>query len=132
MYWSTYKFFLYEAIAYLELINAYDCFSRNKMLIYYEDLLTYPEREISRIRYFLNASDQQYKTFMENYDYYAELSMQGKNRDWFHNHDRAQKMKNHQENLTQQDIKTRKNVLEAFLATKRYQNVRPYLARYRN
>ena len=121
--------FIYEVIIYLELINFYDRFSGNKMVIYYEDLLTYPEREISRLRYFLNGSHERYKAFMGNYDYYVELSKQGKNRDWLHNDEYAQKMKNQKE-TTKQDIIARENIFRAFLATKRYQNVKPYLARY--
>ena len=121
--------FLHETITYLELINWYDRFSGNKMVIYYEDLLTCPEREISRIRYFLNGSHERYMAFMENYDYYAELSKQGKNRDWLHNNKYVLNMKN-QKKLTKQDMTARENILRAFLATKRYQSIKPYLARY--
>ncbi len=121
--------FLYGAIIYLELINVYDRFSGNKMVIYYEDLLTYPEREISRLKCFLNGSHERSKAFMENYDYYAELSRQGKNRDWLHNDKYVQRMKN-QKKLTKQDMTARKNIFQALLATKQYQNVKPYLARY--
>ena len=122
--------FICEAVAYLELIAAYDRFDGNKMIIYYEDLLTYPEREISRLRYFLNASDERYKTFINNYDYYEELSKQGENRDWLHNGDASKNLKDYQKKLTKQDIAARKNVFQAFLASKRYQCVKPYLARY--
>ena len=122
--------FICEAVAYLELIAAYDRFDGNKMIIYYEDLLTYPEREISRLRYFLNASDERYKTFINNYDYYEELSKQGENRDWLHNGDASKNLKDYQKKLTKQDITARKNVFQAFLASKRYQCVKPYLARY--
>ena len=125
---STY--FIYEAIAYLELIATYDCFGGNKMVIYYEDLLTYPEREISRLRYFLNASHERYETFINNYDHYVKLSKQGKNREWLHNDDASKLLKDYQKKLTKQDITVRKNVLQAFLATKRYQCVKPYLTRY--
>ncbi len=121
--------FLCGAITHFELINVYDRFSGNKMVIYYEDLLTYPEREISRIRYFLNGSHERYEAFMENYDHYAELSKQGKGRDWLHNDEYVQEMKN-QKKLTKQDIIARKNIFGILLATKRYQNVKPYLTRY--
>ncbi len=122
--------FINEALIYLELIAAYDRFEGNKMIIYYEDLLTHPEREIARIRYFLDAPDERYKAFMDNYDYYAKLSRQGKNRAWLHNDDASKNLKDYQKKLTKQDITARKNVFQAFLATKRYQCVKPYLARY--
>ena len=122
--------FIYEAINYLELIAAYDCFGGNKMVIYYEDLLCFPEREIYRLRCFLNASDERFKTFMDNYDYHVRLSQQGKNREWLHNDDAVKHIKDHQKKLTQQDITARKNVFQAFLGSKRYQCVKPYLARY--
>ena len=122
--------FICEAVAYLELIAAYDRFDGNKMIIYYEDLLTYPEREISRLRYFLNASDERYRAFMDNYDYYAELSTQGKNRVWFHSDDHRNSLDDYRKKLTKQGITVRKNVFQAFLTTKRYQCTKPYLARY--
>ena len=122
--------FIYEAALYLELIAAYDCFDGNKMIIYYEDLLTYSEREISRLKYFLNGSHKRYKAFMDNYDYYTELSKQGKNRVWFHSDDHKKSLEDYQKKLTKQDITARKNVFQAFLASKRYQCVKPYLARY--
>ncbi len=122
--------FFYEAIVYLELIATYDCFSGNKMVIYYEDLLTCPEREISRLRYFLNASDERYRAFMDNYDYYTGLSKQGESREWFYSHHLAKSARDYQKKSTKRDITVRKNVFQAFLASKRYQCVKPYLARY--
>ena len=125
---STY--WIYEAIAYLELIATYDRFDGNKIVIYYEDLLACPEREISRIRCFFDGSYEHYKTFMNNYDYYAELSKQGKNRNWLYDDEAVENLKNHRKKLAKQDITARKNVFQAFLASKRYQCVKPYLARY--
>ena len=122
--------FTYEAVVYLELIATYDRFGGNKMVIYYEDLLTCPEREISRLRYFLNGSHERCKAFMDNYDYYAELSKQGENREWLYNDDASKNLEVHQKKITNQDVTARKNVFQAFLATKKYQCVRPYLARY--
>ena len=123
------KEFVGRTFMYLELIAAYNRFDGNKMIIYYEDLLAYPEREISRLRYFLNASDKLYKTFMDDHDYYAELSKQGENRCW-HGYNSAGYLKFYQKKLSKQDLLTRKNVFQAFLATKQFQCVKPYLARY--
>ena len=118
-----------EAFWYLDLIATYDRFSGNKMIIYYEDLLAYPEKEISRIKYFLNASDERFQTLIDSYDYYVELSTQGKNRIWW-GYQSAGDNKFYQKKLSKQDLLVRKNVFQAFLATKRYQCVKPYLARY--
>ncbi len=126
---SKLKELVLTAFLYLNLIAAYDRFSGNKMVIYYEDLLTYPEREISRIRYFLNGSNERYKTLMDNHDHYAELMRQGKNRDWYGSHS-ARDLKFHQKKLSKQNLITRKNVFQALLATKQYQCVKPYLAKY--
>ena len=118
-----------EVFMYLNLIAAYNRFDGNKMVIYYEDLLTYPEREISRIRYFLSGAHEHFKTFMDNYDYYAELSKQGKNRVWY-GYNSADNLKFHQKKLSKKNLLTRKSVFQAFLATKQYQCAKPYLARY--
>ena len=121
--------FVSMTFMYLDLIASYDCFSGNKMIIYYEDLLTHSEREISRIKYFLNASDQRFKTFMDSHDYYAELSTQGKNRIWS-GYRSAGDIKFYQKKLSKQNLLTRKNVFQIFLATKQYQCAKPYIARY--
>ena len=118
-----------EAFMYLNLIASYARFSGNKMIIYYEDLLTYSEREISRIKYFLNASDERFQTFMNNYDYYAELSKQGENRAWYGYHSSSD-LRFHQKKLSKKNLLTRKNFLQAMLATKQYQCAKPYIARY--
>ena len=117
------------AFWYLDLIATYDRFNGNKMVIYYEDLLTYPEREISRIRYLFNGSGERLKTLMNNYDYYAELSRQRKSRDGCPC-SATDDIRFHQKKLSEQDLLARKNVFQAFLTTKRYQCVKPYLARY--
>ena len=72
-----------KILNYLELIAAYHRFNGTKMVVYYEDLLAHPDREIRRIKDFLGASDEHYKAFMNRYDDYAELSRQGSNRVWF-------------------------------------------------
>ncbi len=118
-----------EAFLYLNLIVSYDRFSGNKMIIYYEDLLTYPEREISRTKYFLNASDKRFQTLMDDYDYYAELSKQGENRAWY-GYNSADDLRFHQKKLSKKNLLTRKNFFQAMLATKQFQCAKPYIARY--
>ena len=124
------KEFVGRTFMYLDLIASYDRFDGNKIVIYYEDLLACPKREISRIKCFFDGSYEHYKTFMNNYNYYAELSKQGENRDWLYDDEAVENLKNHRKKLAKQDITARKNVFQAFLASKRYQCVKPYLARY--
>ena len=123
------KEFVGRVFMYLNLIAVYDRFSGNKTIIYYEDLLTYPEREISRIKYFLNGFDELFQTFMDNHNYYAELSKQGENRDW-RGYNSADNLKFYQKKLSKQKLLTIKNVFQAMLATKQFQCAKPYLARY--
>ena len=99
------------------------------MVIYYEDLITYPEREISRIRYLFNGSDERFNTLMDNYDYYTGLSRQRKSRDW-RPCSADDDLKFHQKKLSKQNLLARKNVFQAILATEQYQCAKPYLARY--
>ena len=119
-----------EAFDYLELIAAYDRFCGAKMLIYYEDLLKYPEKEICRIKDFLGAPDEQYKAFMTRYDYYTQLSKQGKNRKWFNSNTSIETPKFYQKKLNKKEMLNRKKFFYAISAIKRYQCVKPYLARY--
>ena len=126
---SDIKGLVSKAFGYLDLIATYDRFSGNKMVIYYEDLLTHPEREISRIRYLFNGSGERLKTLMDNYDYYAELLKQRKSRDG-RPCSATDDIRFHQKKLSEQDLLARKNVFQAMLATKQYKCVRPYLARY--
>ena len=118
-----------ETFYYLELIAAYDRFCGAKILIYYEDLLKYPEKEIYRIKDFLGASDERYKAFMAHYDYYVQLSKQGKNRDW-RGSNSAGDFKFYQKKSSKQGMLIRKNFFYAISSIKRYQCVKPYLARY--
>ena len=118
-----------KAFDYLELIAAYDRFCGAKILIYYEDLLKYPEKEICRIKDFLGASDERYKAFMARYDYYVQLSKQGKNRDWRGSNSTGD-FKFYQKNLSKQERLIRENFFHKICTIKRYQCVKPYLARY--
>ena len=114
---------------YLDLIVAYNRFCGAKILIYYEDLLKYPEKEICRIKDFLGAPDERYKAFMARYDYYAQLSKQARGRNWGGNNS-AGDTKFHQKKLSKQEMLIRKNFFHAISEIKCYQCVKPYLARY--
>ena len=116
---------------YVKLMKAYDEFSGAKLLIYYEDLLLNPEREILRIKHFLGASDSRYKTFMKHYDYYNHLSRHPRERIWggsvsslnpnFHRESSRKKTWLVEENT---------KYFHQLLADPEYQQVKPYIARY--
>ena len=114
---------------YLMLIKNYDNFRGTKMLIYYEDLILKPEMEILRIKNFLDASETRYRTFMNHYYDYAELSRTAKHRAWYGNTSQAN-IKFYQ---TQIDKKVLIQRLEHFyrcLNTPDYRHLKPYIARY--
>ena len=119
----------HQAFYYLELIATYDRFCGTKILIYYEDLLKYPEKEIYRIKDFLGASDERYKAFMARYDYYEQLSKQAGGRVWNDDNSKGD-LKFYWKKLGKQEMLIRKNLFYAISGVKRYQCVKPYLARY--
>ena len=114
---------------YLELIAAYHRFGGTKMIVYYEDLLTYPDREIHRIKDFLGAPDESYKAFMDGYDDYAALSKAGGNRTWSGSFS-AKDFKFHQKKLEGRELRIRENLFQVITTVKEYKCVRPYIARY--
>ena len=117
---------------YIKLIKGYDEFSGAKMLIYYEDLLSNPEREILRIKHFLGTSDSRCKTFMNYYDYYARLSKQPIKRIWT-KFDSGLNFKFHLEKTLEKDhshVQQNANFFHQLLAKPEYQKVKPYIARY--
>lgn len=114
---------------YIELIEGYERFPGTKMLVYYEDLIQYPEREISRIKNFLAAPEARYETFMNRYDYYAKLSRQGRNRIWAGAHS-GTNIQFHQENMHKEKLVILIKIFYEVLACPEYQRVKPYLARY--
>ena len=114
---------------YIRLIRAYHNFLGTKMLIYYEDLVLEPEKEIRRIKDFFNVSEVCYRTFMKQYDFYGELSRKGTNRFWYGNNSQLD-TQFHQKNNSKKVIDERIGLLHEFLAKPEYQQVKPYIARY--
>ncbi len=57
-------------------LNFFESWKGKKLLIYYEDLILYPEQEIKKILMFFNISPERSKDFMKNYDYYMKKSTQ--------------------------------------------------------
>ena len=116
-------------LLYIELLVAYDSFSGTKMLIYYEDLVSEPEREICRIKDFFNVPEVRCRTFMNRYDYYSELSRQGENRIWSGSNSGID-TKFYRKNESEKVVAERVELFYKMLAQPEYQRVKPYIARY--
>ena len=117
---------------HLGLIKAYDEFSGAKILIYYEDLLLSPEREIFRIKHFLGASNSRYKDFMNHYDYYTYLSKHALMRDWSVSHSGLD-FNFYRKGVPKEQynkVKESTQFLHQLLADPEYQRVKSYIARY--
>ena len=114
---------------YMKLIRAYHSFFGTKMLIYYEDLVLEPGREIRRIKDFFNVSEVCYRTFMKQYDLYSELSRKGTNRCWDGSRSRLD-TQFHRKNNSKKVIDESIELFHEFLTKAKYQQVKPYIARY--
>ena len=99
------------------------------MLIYYEDLILEPEKEIHRIKNFLEASEVRYRSFMSRYDYYSEISRRGKNRHWVGSTS-GMDIKFHQNSRSSKVMTKRLELFYELLAKPEYQKIKPYIARY--
>lgn len=63
-------------VDYMDVIETYDISPVNrKLLVYYEDLLTYPRSEIKRIIDFLNINDKYLSDFMKDYERHKNNSI---------------------------------------------------------
>ena len=118
-----------DILMYIDLLVAYDIFAGTKMLIYYEDLILEPEREIRRIKHFFDATEVFYKDFMRRYDYYSTLSRQGENRKWAGSKSGSD-IQFHQNRLSKKVMVERIESFHEFLEKAKYQQVKPYIARY--
>ena len=114
---------------YFRLIKNYDSFRGTKMLIYYEDLILKPEMEILRIKNFLDASETRYRTFMNHYYDYAELSRTAKHRAWYGNTSQTN-IKFYQTQIDKKVLTQRLKYFYRFLNTSDYRHLKPYIARY--
>jgi len=57
-----------EAEWYINLLKFYDKYSGSKLLIYYEDVMHYPEREFEKIIKFWNINNTRFNSFLKKYD----------------------------------------------------------------
>ena len=117
---------------YTKLIKVYNEFSGAKLLIYYEDLLLNPEKEILRMKHFLGASDSRYKDFMDHHDYYAYLSRHPLMRRWsiFRSGLNFNFYRARSPEEKHSLIKEGTQFFYQLLAKPEYQKVKPYIARY--
>ena len=116
-------------LLYIELIKAYDDFTGTKIVIYYEDLILKPEREILRIKNILGGSEIRYKTLIHRYDYYAKLSRNAKGRSWFGSHSEME-LTFHRTKSDKKELQRRLELFHKLLSNRRFQQVKPYLDRY--
>lgn len=62
---------------YMGNIHQFDLWTKEKrLLIYYEDLLTHPEKELRKIVAFMGLDENKLNSFMEKYEYYRDSSIQ--------------------------------------------------------
>ena len=117
-------------LMYLSLVEAYHKFPGTKILIYYEDLMLEPEREILRLKNFFGTSESRYRDFINHLDYYIKMSKGAKNRDW----NGSNSKKNfyyHRNKLSKETMTRRLAHFHELLNEPRFQDImRPYIARY--
>lgn len=63
-----------QGVDYISIIETYDKFPGNKMFIYYEDLITNPGKEISKIVKFLQLDEKNLRDFLSEYSIHHERS----------------------------------------------------------
>ena len=64
-----------ETEAYIKNIGLYEKWNNNKLLIYYEDLMTNFEFTFNRVVDFLTLDNNRYKKLIENFNYHKEKSI---------------------------------------------------------
>jgi len=60
---------------YINILRTFELANHGKLLIYYEDLMTNPEKQIRRVGKFLDVPTED---FINNYEYYKEDSLSNK------------------------------------------------------
>ena len=65
-----------EIDSYIKNIGLYEKWNKNKLLIYYEDLMTNFDFVFNQIVDFLNLDKNRYKKLIKNFDYHREKSIQ--------------------------------------------------------
>ena len=117
-------------VIYLSLVKAYHKFPGTKILMYYEDLILKPEREILRLKNFFGTSEPRYRDFINHLDYYVKMSRGAKNRDWSGSNSKKN-LYYHRNKLSKETMSQRLAHFHELLNEPRFQDiVRPYIARY--
>ena len=70
------KYLFQPAFWYIKNIQAFDHFDRPKLLLYYEDLIAFPERELERLADFLEFDEAATTTFFQNIEEHQIASVQ--------------------------------------------------------
>ena len=107
---------------YLYPIIFFDSFSGQKMLIYYEDLITNPKKVISGIAEHLGTSAED---FLNKYEWHKEESIKGYENKNFKSVTRGNKVSFHSDHFPE-------NILKRFegIINKQPENVKKYIAQY--
>ena len=117
-------------LMYLDIIEAYHKFKGKKMLIYYEDLINHPSREILRIKDFLGTSQTRYRDFVSRLDDYTEMCKKATARVWGGSSS-GKDFCYHRNKISKESIKQKLAHFHELLNKPKYHEcVRNYIARY--
>jgi sulfotransferase family protein len=115
---------------YINNIIEFDKYSGEKILIYYEDLITYPEKEIKRIFEFLNIENEKLVYLLNNIDKIKKASIDSYTKNNLHSSitkGESNNLSYHaNENLTEQQ----QNKFCQFYKNNYYKIYEKYLSRY--
>jgi hypothetical protein len=93
---QTHDRFKIDVREYVRLLKFYDTYSGPKMLIYYEDLMNYPGRELLRVKNFWDLDSDRYNAFMNNYKKHKEIMLEQYHGKKVHLSSRGERLKFHQ------------------------------------
>lgn len=65
----------YRGVDYITVLEAYDNHQADKLLVYYEDLISHPRREIKRICTFMDISDTYMHAFFNDLERHKKMSL---------------------------------------------------------
>ena len=98
-----------ESVDYLKVIERYDCYEGNKILIYYEDLMTYPKPNILKVKDFLKIDDKYVNVFFQNYLFHKRQGIKA-----YHSFSmtKGNDLKFHQNKINKQTLANMTNLLK--------------------
>jgi len=110
---------------YTRLLRYYDEHKGKKILVYYEDLMTHPRKELSRIKDFLDLDDKRHNEFMDNYNEHKEKMLKHYHGGKVRFSSRGEKFKFHQRMAESTTINSLKSEIRIYRAL-----YNKYLKRY--